>query len=221
MKFSGIWDDFFIPQVQVVAYFHKWKWSEERGGEFAYWLPNENGDVGSATLVKPLSGWGSTVDGSRVVHAANTYYPKREPPLIDKSKDIELRYEEELKMWTVYEDGVRTIFEYDNEELRQTLVFRARCFESEEAKVRFKMLSDSSLTLINVRCLRGLGRPPPRPPRPRPHQRVMCSRAPARRPPARRRQAEGLQLSRAAETSGRLQARQVRTRTTRHKPPPV
>ncbi|GMH78284.1 hypothetical protein TL16_g07742 [Triparma laevis f. inornata] len=138
MKFSGIWDDFFIPQVQVVAYFHKWKWSEERGGEFAYWLPNENGDVGSATLVKPLSGWGSTVDGSRVVHAANTYYPKREPPLIDKSKDIELRYEEELKMWTVYEDGVRTIFEYDNEELRQTLVFRARCFESEEAKEKFK-----------------------------------------------------------------------------------
>ncbi|GMH92484.1 hypothetical protein TrST_g1908 [Triparma strigata] len=138
MKFSGLWDDYFIPQVQVVAYFHTWTWSPDRGGEFAYWLP----DGSPATLVQPLSGYGSTVDGSRVVHAANTYFPNRKPPAVDKSKDVELRYSDSTKTWTVYEDGTPTDFTYPTPELRQTLVFRARCFPSEAALENFKNRSN-------------------------------------------------------------------------------
>ncbi len=35
MQFSGLFEHLFIPQVQVVAYFHEW--SDPRGGEFIYW----------------------------------------------------------------------------------------------------------------------------------------------------------------------------------------
>ncbi len=51
MKFSGLFEDRFVDQVQVVAYLHQW--TDERGGKFVYWT--ENGEARSMDP-KPLSG---------------------------------------------------------------------------------------------------------------------------------------------------------------------
>eukprot|EP00729_Bicosta_minor_P019753 gene19753-2723_t len=59
MVFSGLFQDKFIDQVQVVAYFHEWEASEERAGSFKHWAQ----DLGA----------GSAVDGSKVVHAGDVY----------------------------------------------------------------------------------------------------------------------------------------------------
>ena len=81
----------------------------------------------------PTSRSASGIDGSTVVHAANTYFPEKQPPLTDKDKEVELRYAgEDVDTWTVYEDGQPTQYKYTTEDLRSTIVFRARCFESEE-----------------------------------------------------------------------------------------
>lgn len=39
MKFSQLWEDDFVDQVQVVAYYHEWE-DEDRGGLFALWDDN-------------------------------------------------------------------------------------------------------------------------------------------------------------------------------------
>jgi len=133
MKFSGLFEDRFIPQIQIVAYFHEWK--DEEGlkkGSFIFW--NQN-DV--PVEVPPTSRSASGIDGSTVVHAANTYLPEKQPPLTDKDKDVELRYSENGDLWTVFEDGKPTQYTYQTSDLRSTIVFRARCFETEEKKELF------------------------------------------------------------------------------------
>jgi hypothetical protein len=38
MEFSGLWQDDFVDQVQVVAYYHEWNPEGVKGaGEFMYW----------------------------------------------------------------------------------------------------------------------------------------------------------------------------------------
>ena len=70
MKFSGMWDDKFVDQVQVVGYLHRWQPTETKSssidadnfGSFIYW--NNNKRKPSRVLPYPLSG--NVVDGSRL-----------------------------------------------------------------------------------------------------------------------------------------------------------
>ncbi|GMH50306.1 hypothetical protein TrRE_jg8936 [Triparma retinervis] len=133
MKFSGLFEAEFIDQIQIVGYFHDWD-DDERKGDFVYW----NDDKGDPASVPPKPRSGSGIDGSKVIHAANVYHPDRKPPMTDKNKQVELRYNGPISdSWTVYEDGAPMPYTYPSGELRSTIVFRARCFESEEAKERF------------------------------------------------------------------------------------
>ena len=132
MKFSGLFEEEFVDQIQIVAYFHEWE--DDREGDFIYW--NDEGASPVAVAPRPRSGSG--IDGSKVIHAANVYHPELLPPITDKDKQVELRYDgEESDSWTIYEDGERSLYKYPHNKLRSTIVFRARCFESEESKVRF------------------------------------------------------------------------------------
>jgi len=82
MKFSGLFEEEFVSQVQVVGYLHGWEPESKAppnttenlagagSGEFLYWL-----DKTDATPVsippRPLSG--TLVDGSKTLHAAGVY----------------------------------------------------------------------------------------------------------------------------------------------------
>jgi len=80
----------------------------ERGGEFVYW----NDDFPDPKTVPPTPRSGSGIDGSKVIHAASTYFPDRQPPLTDKNKDVELVYNETNDSWTVFEGGTETEWSY-------------------------------------------------------------------------------------------------------------
>lgn len=67
MKFSGLFEEHFIHQVQVVAYVHEWDASEDRAGEFVFWNSSDN--PGGYRL-RPLPLAGSAVDGTKTMHAA-------------------------------------------------------------------------------------------------------------------------------------------------------
>ena len=132
MKGSGLFEELFISQVQVVAYVHKWK--DERGGDFVWWdTPGQQ----EPHSIKPKGGAGSAVDGSQTVHAASIYRPDVDPPLMDKSKDNVLTYHGNDK-WSITETESGTVLrEYTTDDLRVSIVYRARCFASEEDKARF------------------------------------------------------------------------------------
>jgi len=116
MKFSGLFEDRFVDQIQIVAYYHEWGEEKEggdekggeRGGEFVYW----NDDFPDPKTVPPTPRSGSGIDGSKVIHAASTYFPDRQPPLTDKNKDVELVYNETNDSWTVFEGGTETEWSY-------------------------------------------------------------------------------------------------------------
>eukprot|EP01104_Vermistella_antarctica_P017475 TRINITY_DN6190_c0_g1_i1.p1 TRINITY_DN6190_c0_g1~~TRINITY_DN6190_c0_g1_i1.p1 ORF type:complete len:430 (-),score=101.56 TRINITY_DN6190_c0_g1_i1:45-1334(-) len=133
MVFSNLFQERFVNQVQVVAYVHKWNdTKDERSGKFVYW----NKDDLTHQTVSPLPLAGSAVDGSKTVHAATTYFPDVSPPYIDRSKDNVLSYLGEDK-WHLTSNG-EVIQKYDDDDLRKTVVYRARCFKDEEEMERFK-----------------------------------------------------------------------------------
>ena len=128
MKFSGLFEKRFVDQVQVVAYLHEWLPSPERSGGFVYW----DGSTEKGIEEDPWPLAGSAVDGSKTVHASHVYMPGSTPPDITKDKPGTLKYSK--GKWELVVDGkVRN--NYSTEDLRITIVYRARCFRDEfEAK---------------------------------------------------------------------------------------
>lgn len=144
MVFSGIFEDRFIDQVQVVGYFHSWQATSERAGEFVIW--HNSSALPSATAPHP--GSGSAVDGSKTVHASSVYFPSaafeqhppgspgRGLPAIDKSKGAELRYvgSDQWELFTAAGSNTEQTpaARYHTDDLRFSIVYRGRCFASEE-----------------------------------------------------------------------------------------
>merc|ERR1712137_150477 len=100
MEFSGLFQESFIDQIQVVGYFHRWEATEERGGRFVYWDTEET----NPRTIPPLPLAGSIVDGSKTVHAATVYRPGVKAPKLDKSADNKLVYVGNDK-WELQENG--------------------------------------------------------------------------------------------------------------------
>ena len=83
MTFSGLFQERFIDQVQVVAYLHEWQPTLQDRGDFVYY--SQNSAEFETIGVEPRSGSG--IDGSKSIHAARTYRPHVTPPSLDKDKD--------------------------------------------------------------------------------------------------------------------------------------
>lgn len=133
MVFSGLWQQEFIDQVQLVVYLSDIKKSNANlnvdiGGQFIYYDQNRDGqykEVPAHYLA------GSSVDGSKLIHASKIYQPSIKPPHLDKDKHSELKYFPDTGKWKVFSED-QEIEEYTTSELRISLVYRARCFTSSE-----------------------------------------------------------------------------------------
>merc|ERR1712100_38043 len=70
--------------------------------------------------------------GSKMVHAAMLYHPNEDLPIIDKSARSELRYVGAGKTedWVLEQDG-KVLRNYTTDDLRISIVYRARCFASD------------------------------------------------------------------------------------------
>ena len=151
MVFSGLFEDIFIPQVQVVAYIHEWEpKGDSSGGSFLYWGAQEANKTASKSQdgerrfvhapvnsVQPKPRAGVTVDGSKLVHAANIYRGDDELPEIDRQGTPVLAYNKETDLWDlkVHDKLIRS---YTMDDLRISIVFRARCFANAEEATRFQ-----------------------------------------------------------------------------------
>ena len=98
MVFSGLFEDAFVDQVQVVAYLHEWDVeSRASAGEFVHWA------TAAPQRVVPNPRAGTAVDGSKTVHAAVRYAGRKggdaTPPPLDKSVRALLRFEGESFMF--------------------------------------------------------------------------------------------------------------------------
>ncbi|CAE7028686.1 folD [Symbiodinium natans] len=133
MVFSNLFQDRFVDQVQVVGYLHdRPALDDDSGGRFLYY--DENSATPKAILSKPLSG--VAVDGSKTLHAAGVFRPDVKAPLLDKDKDNALFYVGD-EQWELRSDG-EVLQTYNSSDLRMTIVYRARCFASEEERLRFR-----------------------------------------------------------------------------------
>lgn len=117
-----------------MAYLHNWEdASGSRGGQFVYWDGTQPGAAYKAVPAAPRSG--SAVDGSKTIHAAIAYRAASTPPAIDKSRETALVYLGDDR-WAVMadEDVLRT---YVTDDLRFSVVYRARCFADAEERARY------------------------------------------------------------------------------------
>ena len=147
MQFSGLFQSDFVHQVQVVGYLHTWSpthdddnvtdnmlsVSNDNFGSFLYW--NSPGSRPTRVLPYPLSG--SIVDGSKVVHAASVYRKDTDIPYIKKSVPHWLKRIEENR-WILMNEQEGTLQTYELSDLRISIVYRARCFASQEEISEFR-----------------------------------------------------------------------------------
>eukprot|EP01127_Copromyxa_protea_P006387 TRINITY_DN1621_c0_g1_i3.p1 TRINITY_DN1621_c0_g1~~TRINITY_DN1621_c0_g1_i3.p1 ORF type:complete len:171 (+),score=27.62 TRINITY_DN1621_c0_g1_i3:215-727(+) len=101
--------------------------------------------------IPPTPRYGVSVDGAKVLHAAAAYQPDTEMPFLDKSKDNLLQYQGEDK-WILTSDG-KTLSEYTTDDLRVTIVYRARCFATEEEIVKFRDMATGNGELLTLESI--------------------------------------------------------------------
>ena len=144
MQFSGLFQEEFIDQVQVVGYFHEWNNTESRSGDFVYWQEN----VAEPLHIAPYARSGSVVDGSKVVHAGSLYRPGERPPRLDKSQHNSLHYIGDDK-WELRAEG-KNLKTYVTDDLRWTIVYRARCFRSDEEVEKYHNMKDEEMMKLDT-----------------------------------------------------------------------
>jgi hypothetical protein len=147
MVHSGLFIDRFVHQVQVVAYVHQWNATNARAGEFVYWRR----DASTMERVAPKARAGTIVDGSKMIHAANVYNgavvgETATPPFIDKSRECALTHIGDDK-WELRCDN-ELLRRYVTDDLRMSVVYRAKCFSSASEAKRFEAQRDEDLLTL-------------------------------------------------------------------------
>lgn len=105
-----------------MGYLHSWEPSPADGGDFI-WYNNQSSWQG--VLPSPRSG--SVVDGSKMLHASTIYRPDVKAPKMEKNNHNVLKWVGG-ENWEVQSDG-RTMQKYQTNDLRVTIVYRAKCFK--------------------------------------------------------------------------------------------
>lgn len=165
MERSGLWADRLVPQVQGVAYIQR---KDAVGGEF-FFYPNgiSNGQKSNPANVNT----GLVLDGSIVAHGVRPFMGQdATPPPMDIRSEYTILFDEEKQVWEVIENG-KVLRQYNADEVRTTLVWRMRCFESEEERQSWReaetlQLDDVLDTLVadmkrRGRLVPGSSRPEP------------------------------------------------------------
>lgn len=143
MVFSDLFKQYFIDQVQVVAYLSDYDTTRaDMGGDFLYYTENKQGEYESVPATHLA---GTSVDGSKVVHASRIYQPGVKVPPLDKDKNSELVYTGSGNRWLLQEDG-KTVANYNTTDLRISVVYRARCFSREEERDAYLGQSETANT---------------------------------------------------------------------------
>ncbi|RYH32427.1 hypothetical protein EON65_00585 [archaeon] len=164
MVFSRLFQDKFINQVQVVGYLHDWVPQPDEfdktynasdptsmvtssdGGDFVYYDKQDE----NPKVIVPYPRSGSFIDGSKAIHAAKVYRKGVQAPFLDKSKNNTLVYQgkypngTETELWHLVVDGETTAV-YKSEDVRMTIVYRARCFAKQEDVQRFYAQTDKDV----------------------------------------------------------------------------
>jgi len=135
MAFSGLFAERFVHQVQIVAYFAPPGVGNRSGGAFTHWAS------GRAEAVPCAPGSGSSMDGSKVVHAAAVFEPASAPPALSKDALNELVFiggggGGGSGEWELRTNGAPR-GRWAPERLRYSVVYRARCFGSEAERAAF------------------------------------------------------------------------------------
>ncbi|CAK9051354.1 Uncharacterized protein SCF082_LOCUS28204, partial [Durusdinium trenchii] len=109
MKSSGVFEDRFVDQVQVVGYLSDWDReatarTPSKFGEFIFW--DKNGDRAGRRM-PPLPRSGNAIDGSKVIHTTSIYRPD-------------------------------ALAKYSLQDLRISIVYRGRCFRDQDEATAFR-----------------------------------------------------------------------------------
>uniref|UniRef100_A0A914D412 Uncharacterized protein n=1 Tax=Acrobeloides nanus TaxID=290746 RepID=A0A914D412_9BILA len=131
MAGSGIYQDNVIDQVQGVAYLHEWNDTSLGGHLSIYNKDNNNPDYEI-----PYPRGVGLMDGAKTMHASTVFRPNDHLPILPKNAKNELVYQEDDDIWELRSDD-KVLNKYQTTDFRITLVYRSRCFESEEKRQRF------------------------------------------------------------------------------------
>jgi hypothetical protein len=130
MEQSGLWQGRSIPQIQGVSWLHDAK--DGDGGDFFFY---PRGAAGESQTVPAKRNSAIVLDGCRAIHGVRRFKPAHKVPPMSRRVSSELRHLEGNK-WELVSNGTQ-MATYTTSDFRMSLVWRARCFESEEEKARW------------------------------------------------------------------------------------
>ena len=160
-RHSGLFESWRMPIATGIAYF-----GGGRGGELAYY---PEGAAGPAATYPPRHNTAAMLDTDSVFHGVDRVLGD-DGPLQSLRPGMRLHYDGDSR-WSVRDgDGGRTIAEYDTDDLRYSVSWKAYCFVDDDERLAWERHTDD-LTLeaildrlVDDLCERGrLGGPGERP----------------------------------------------------------
>ena len=151
MKMSGLFENEFIDQVQVVGYLSDWNRDEvaadpSKFGQFVYW------DGIQTKYMTPYPRSGNAIDGSKLVHSTTLYQPHKKVPYLSKDKKNELVFDKLTSRWDLVSEGTK-IDSFATTDLRISIVYRARCFRDEKQKDLHVALTESGESDLSLEAV--------------------------------------------------------------------
>lgn len=152
MQTSGLFAETRIPQVQGVAYLHRWgaREAEARRGGFYFYA---NGTGAEPQVAPAAHNTAIICDGTEMVHGTQTYMREvARTPVAKDGASYSLAYtggEGDDATWLLTRDG-QPLREYKESELRITLVWRQHCFRDADEHAAWERGDTSRLTLEQV-----------------------------------------------------------------------
>eukprot|EP00049_Salpingoeca_infusionum_P012152 m.219434 g.219434 ORF g.219434 m.219434 type:complete len:481 (+) comp15111_c0_seq1:381-1823(+) len=167
MQASGLFKDITVPQLQGVSYLHDWgkeadeltqsELLDQYGGSFFYYAA---GPQWEASHFAPRRGSAILLDGSKCVHGTTMFKSKDAPLLPDLPKESRPQLVNKGcrtkscengsftdNQWDVVVNG--TVVEtYTSKQLRVSLVWRSRCFKTEDERKKFEQAPDLTIEQI-------------------------------------------------------------------------
>ena len=117
------------------------------GGEFLWY---DKGIHYDPVIIPPHGRSAVLVDGSTTVHGTTIFKPDVDFPVLDKDKPYEMEYIGD-EQWRVYTKGGGEEHIWNSTDLRFAIVFRARCYRSEEERDGHDPKEEKDLSVESIK----------------------------------------------------------------------
>lgn len=121
---------------------------DDQGGSF-YLYPEEHSN--NYTIFKSVFNRGIVFDGTQLINGVTRFLPDESILFENRTQRFSVKYDRSSNQWGLHDASDNLIRLYSSEQVKLSAIWRAHCFENEQAKVKFNSQRDEDyLTIYQI-----------------------------------------------------------------------